>query len=1070
MRPDRATPLLIVTAVGLSVAATPRCTTAQEVPDWENPAVVAIGKEPPHATLFPFETRELALTRERARSTYYQLLSGRWKFNWVRKPADRPVEFYREGYDDSDWAEIPVPGNWEVNGFGVPIYLNIPYEFEENPPYIHHDYNPVGSYRRTFEIPDSWADREIFIHFGAVKSAMYLWVNGQRVGYSQGSKLPAEFNITHYVRSGENTLAVEIYRWSDGSYLECQDFWRISGIERDVFLWAAPKVHIRDFFARAGLDDSYEDGVLDVSAQVVNYRSAAVAGWSLSLELLDAAGGSVVEARRPDIALEPGAELSVEFQETIRTPARWTAETPDLYNLLLTVADERGTTVEVVTARVGFRTVEIKDGLLQLNGVPITIKGVNRHEHDPITGHVVSEERMLQDITLMKQLNINAVRTSHYPNDPRWYELADEHGLYIIDEANIESHGRGYHPDTTFGNDPAWEIAHLDRTIRMVERDKNHPSIIIWSLGNEAGNGVNFYATYRWAKERDRTRPVQYERATLDWNTDIYAPMYPGFQRLIDYAESHDDRPLIMCEYAHAMGNSVGNFADYWEIIDSYPNLQGGFIWDWVDQGLLTTNADGDTIFGYGGDFGPPDTPSDGNFLLNGIVFPDRRPHPSALEAKRIYQYVDVEPSRLAEGRVIVHNDYDFRRTDDLVLVWSLLEDGHVVDRGEIVDLDIAPGASRALEIPFKLPDREPVSGAEYYLNLSFRTWGAAGLLPAGHEVAFHQFQLPIAAPLPAAAALEAMPPLELEDDETAVTVRGSNFAITLDKGVGVLASYVYDGTELILGGPQPNFWRAPTDNDFGGDWQRRLALWRDAGARRTVWRVTVMQPAPQLVMIRTRARLEAGRSSYSTLYTIFGDGAVIVENHFEPGDEGLPRMPRFGMQMTLPRQFSNLEWFGRGPHESYWDRKTSAAVGVYHSTVAESFHPYIRPQENGNKTDVRWMALTNDEGFGLLITGMPLLSISALHYTIDDLDPGESKQQRHAGELVERDLVNLNIDYKQMGVGGINSWGPTALPRYSLYYGEYRYSFRLQPFSRNDGAAADFAKVRYEWQATDNR
>jgi beta-galactosidase len=1061
MNRSRSRQRLIISLALACVWALPWEGAAQEVPDWENPAVLAINKEAPHATLFPFETRELALGRDEASSAYYQSLNGRWKFNWVRKPADRPLDFYRDDYDDSGWDEIAVRANWEFAGYGVPIYLNSPYEFEENPPYIHHDYNPVGSYRTRFTIPEGWTDRQVFIHFGAVKSAMYLWVNGQKVGYSQGSKLPAEFDITPYVRLGENTLAAEVYRWSDGSYLECQDFWRISGIERDVYLWAAPKIHIRDFFVIADLDESYRDGTLELSALVRNYGDSPVAGWKLSAELLDPDGRNVLEGGVAErtVAVQPGDEATVESRETVREPAKWTAETPNLYTLLLTLRDEAANTIEVTTSRVGFRTIEITAGQLLVNGTPITIRGVNRHEHDPLTGHVVSEERMLEDIRLMKQLNINAVRTSHYPDDPHWYELADEYGLYIVDEANIESHGRGYHPDTTFGNDPAWRDAHLDRTIRMVERDKNHPSIIFWSLGNEAGNGVNFYDTYSWIKERDRTRPVQYERAGLDWNTDLYVPMYARFQHLVDYAERYRDRPLIMCEYAHAMGNSVGNFADYWEIIDSYPNLQGGFIWDWVDQGILTTTAQGDTIFGYGGDFGPPGTPSDGNFLLNGIVSPDRQPHPSAWEVKKVYQSVDVEPLDLAGGLIRVTNDYDFRGLDHLLLVWSIIADGVPQDSGRITDVDIAAGASRQLDIP--LPRIRPAAGVEYHLNLSFRTREASALVPKGHEVAFEQFRLPFEAPV-ARISMASLPSLTIEDDESSVTVKGPDFSVSFDKASGLMTSYIYKGKELILTGPQPNFWRAPTDNDFGGGWQRRLAVWRDASAKRELRRFNVMPVSPQEVRIRTRSRLEAGNASCSTLYTILGNGELTIENHFEPGDEGLPRMPRFGMQMTLPKQFSHVQWYGRGPHESYWDRKTGAPVGLYESTVSQMPHPYIRPQETGNRTDVRWMALTNDQGTGLLVVGMPLLSMSALHFSMDDLDPGEQKAQRHWGELVERDLVTLNIDYRQMGVGGVTSWGPTALPKYSLYYQEYRYGFRLRPFSREDGTPAALSKELY--------
>jgi beta-galactosidase len=1051
------TPLGVICLSLLPVVA-----AAQQPPDWEDPAVFAINKEPPHATLFPYENRELALARDEASSYFYRLLNGRWKFNWVRAPADRPLDFFREEFDDSGWSDIPVPGNWEVNGYGVPIYLNIPYEFEKNPPYIHHDYNPVGSYRKTFTVPAAWSDREIFIHFGAVKSAMYLWVNGQMVGYSQGSKLPAEFNITPYVRTGDNTLALEVYRWSDGSYLECQDFWRISGIERDVFLWAAPKVHLRDFFVAADLDDSYTDGALGITAHVANYDDATARDLKLSFELLDPDGRAVLEGIIAEaLTVSPDAERVIQTQQTLRRPAAWTAETPNLYTLLITISAADGQTIEVISSRVGFRRVEIKNRQLLVNGVPVTIKGVNRHEHDPITGHVVSEERMLQDIQLMKQFNINAVRTSHYPHDPRWYDLADEYGLYIVDEANIESHGMGYRLDVTLGNNPDWEGAHLDRTMRMVERDKNHPSIIIWSLGNEAGNGVNFYATYSWIKERDPTRPVQYERAVREWNTDIYVPMYAGFQHLIDYAEGDDDRPLIMCEYAHAMGNSVGNFADYWEIIDRYDNLQGGFIWDWVDQGLQKITEDGDTIFGYGGDFGPPETPSDGNFLMNGVVSADRRPHPSLWEVKKVYQYVRAEPRDLMRGAIEIYNRYAFRDLDDVALNWEVVADGLPIQEGVIEDLEIPAGASQRIHVPLREYTPEP--GVEYHLNLSFRTRAATALLPAGHELASEQFRLPREAPavtLP----LTSLPPLQVDEDSASVTVGNAMFSVQFDKQAGVMTSLIYGGSELLIAGPVPNFWRAPTDNDFGGRWQRRLSVWRDAGARRSVYRVLVTRPRPQVVTVRIRSRLEsAGNSTHSTLYTVLGNGEIIVESHFEPRDEGLPRMPRFGMNLSLPKEFSNVQWYGRGPHENYWDRHAGSPVGLYESTVRELFHPYERPQEAGTRTDVRWMALTNDQGVGLLIIGMPLLSMSALHFTVDDLDPGEEKAQRHAAYLVERDLVNLNVDYRQMGVGGVNSWGPTGLPRYSLYYREYSYAFRMRPFTGEQGAPAELARQRFE-------
>ena len=733
--------------VALALAAgtgVPGSQDAVQVPDWENPAVYAINREAPRATLFPFESRELAAGRDRAKSAWFRSLNGRWKFHWVATPDERPRDFFQPAFDDAGWAEIPVPSNWELEGYGVPIYVNAGYPFKKDPPRIAHDDNPVGSYRTRFTLPETWNGRRVFVHFGAVSSAFHLWINGEAVGDSEGSKTPAEFDVTKFVRPGENLLAAEVYRWSDGSYLEDQDFWRLSGIQRDVFLYATPDTRVRDVFAVARLDADYRDGLLTVEARVRNHREDAVAGLRLSVELLDDAavrpGGTLAR----EVALPADGELSYAFAARVAAPRPWTAETPDLYTLLVTLADSAGRVLEVQSVRVGFRTVEIKGGRLLVNGRRVMIKGVNRHEHDPDTGHVVSETSMRRDIELMKQFNLNAVRTSHYPDDPRWYDLADEYGLYLVDEANIESHGMGYRLDTTLGNNPVWLGQHLDRTERMVERDKNHPSVIIWSLGNEAGNGTNFYATYGWIKSRDASRPVQYERSLREWNTDIYVPMYPTFERLIDYAEHNDDRPLIMCEYAHAMGNSVGNFQDYWNVIRRHDVLQGGFIWDWVDQGIRTTNASGQEIFAYGGDFGPPGTPSDGNFCINGIVAPDRALNPSIWEVKKVYQPVDLQAADPATGEVTIVNGYDFRSLDGLDLVWTVLEDGAPVESGTLPVPAVAASERAAVKVPFRAI--RPAPGAEYHLDVSIRRRAAEPLVPAGHEIAWEQFELPVAA------------------------------------------------------------------------------------------------------------------------------------------------------------------------------------------------------------------------------------------------------------------------------------------------------------------------------------
>jgi beta-galactosidase len=1045
----------VFTLLGLALLP-PTLGAAQEVNDWENPAVFAVNKEQPHATQFPFENRPLALRRDRTASAYFQSLNGKWKFHWVRKPADRPGDFYTEGYDDRAWAEIPVPGNWQMYGYGVPIYLNSPYPFDRNPPFIQHDYNPVGSYRHHFTVPEHWSGRRIILHFGAVESAMYVWVNGRKVGYSQGSKLPAEFDVTDYVRPGDNLLAAEVYRWSDGSYLEDQDFWRLSGIQRDVYLVAQPAVHVRDFGIVAGLDSVYADGVLDVRLEVENHGGAPAERWGVLVDLLDD-GASILPggAVGRSVTVSPGVPVSVGFREKVAAPRHWTAETPNLYTVLITLTDPSGATVEVQQARVGFRTVEIRGGQLLVNGVPILIKGVDRHEHDPVTGHVLTEESMRRDIALMKQFNLNAVRTSHYPDDPRWYELADEYGLYIVDEANIESHGMGYNLTRTLGNDPAWKAAHLDRTMRMVERDKNHPSVIIWSLGNEAGNGTNFYATYEWIKARDTTRPVQYERAGLEWNTDLHVPMYPSIEYLVRYAEQQPARPLIMCEYAHAMGNSVGNFTDYWDAIKRYPALQGGFIWDWVDQGILTHNAAGKEMFGYGGDFGPRGTSSDGNFLINGVVSPDRQPHPSLWEVKKVYQSIDVEPVALARGAIAVTNAYQFRDLRNVRLVWLRLADGTPIDSGAVEDLDIPAGERREIDLP--LPGTAPDRDAEYHLTVGFRLKSAEGLVPAGHEIAWEQFPLPVAVQLPEPER-ERHAALALEERDTTVVVTGDRFAVTFDVRNGELLSYRYRGRELILEPLRPNFWRAPNDNDFGGDWQNKLSVWKWAADLWEFRHVAVERLSPEAVRVTVRGTLRSVDAEYTSEYTVHANGDVEVQNHFVPEGDSMPRMPRFGMRMTMPAGFDYIAWFGRGPHESYWDRKAGARVGRYQGTVAEQFYPYVRPQETGNKTDVRWMAVTDKNGTGLLFVGAPLLSASALHYRMEDLDPGPVKLPVHPADLTPRPETYLNVDYKQMGVGGTNSWGTTALPEYSLPYQEYRYGFRFRGIDRRDGDPAAIA------------
>lgn len=1049
--------------------------------DWENPKIFEINKEPAHATFFSFENRLLAFENDRRESTNFISLNGMWKFSWVREPALRPIQFYEEAYDDRNWASFPVPANWEINGYGIPIYVNHPFEFktkDPTPPDIPDGYNPVGSYRKQFDIPKSWDEKEIFIHFGAVKSAFYIWLNGKKIGYSQGSKLPAEFNLTPYIRQGTNTLAIEVYRWSDGSYLECQDFWRISGIERDVYLYAIPKVHIRDFFVRAGLDANYTNGELEVDIEIKNSSWNAIGPHSIGIELLDPKNENILSTPiQRSFPIKPNGVFKHTFREKVSSPSQWSAEVPNLYTLLITHKDANGKTVEVTSSKIGFRKVEIQKGQLLVNGKAILVKGVNRHEHDPITGHVISKERMLQDIQLLKQFNLNAVRTAHYPNDPYWYKLCDQYGIYVVGEANIESHGMYYDPKTTLGNNPDWKEAHVDRCLRMVERDKNHPSIIIWSMGNEAGNGVNFFEAYDRMKQRDRTRPVQYERVQYynkatgkteyDYNSDIICPQYPWIKSMVSAVENNPDRPYIMSEYAHAMGNSVGNFRDYWEdIIPKHKNMQGGFIWDWVDQGLLKVTEKGDTIFAYGGDFGPKGTPSDGNFCLNGIIMPDRRPNPALWEVKKVYQHMDVKPIDISTGKIRIYNNYTFQNSRNLDLSWQVLADGEVTQWGMNPKIEIPPGDSLDVQVPIDMI--QPLQNVEYFLNLSFQTNQTTDVIPKGHELAFEQFPLPNDMQKQFVDT-NGSPKLKMEENELEFIITGKKISAKLSKKSGMITSFIYQHTELIQKPLKPNFWRAPTDNDFGARLQKKLIMWKTAGENLKLKSIELVKKEKSEIVFEVLFEFPEKQISQQINYRFFGNGDIVVQNIFDPGglsdtrQDELPNLPKVGMQMQLPGTYSTMTWYGRGPHESYWDRKAGAPVGLYRGSVSEQFHPYIRPQENGNKTDVRWMLLQNEKGTGLLISAIDEpLSMSAHHFMDDDLDPGLEKAQRHAGELKERDLVTLNIDMKQMGLGGINSWGTLPLPRYSLPCQKYIYSFRLSPYEEKMGRPGELSKLWY--------
>lgn len=1019
--------------------------------DWEDPQIIGINKQAPHSTMMVFPDQVSVITGDRKASPFYRNLNGQWRFHWVEKPVRRPLDFFKQDFDDSHWDLIDVPSNWQLQGYGIPIYLNQPYPFEKNPPYIQHNYNPVGSYRTVFLIPDKWQGREVFLHFAGVESAFYVWVNGKKVGYSQGSRTPAEFDITPFLQPGENLLATEVYRWSDGSYLECQDFWRLSGIFRDVYLYSTPHVHIRDFEVRTDLDENYRDSDLDLEIELINYGDKPAQGIHVEALLYDPVTKQT-QTIAESSAMNFAHDFSQSFQTRIQNPRKWSAEIPNLYSLILVLKDGQSKTLEYVGCRMGFREVEQKNGQILINGQAVLFKGVNRHEHDPLTGHYVPRNSMIRDIELMKRSNINAVRTCHYPDDPEWYDLCDAYGIYLIDEANIESHGMGYRPDVTLGNNPNWKLAHLDRIQRMVERDKNHPSVIIWSMGNEAGDGVNFVAGSDWLHQRDPFRPVHYERALLRDHVDIYSPMYMQIESLKKYVSKPQTRPLILCEYAHAMGNSVGNLQEYWTLIESEPQLQGGFIWDWVDQALYKKTSDGRSFFAYGGDFG--DVFNDGNFSCNGLIQPDRTPNPHLHEVKKVYQNITVVPVDARAGKFKVKNKQYFANINIYNTLWELNADGKTIQKGQLGPLDVLPGDDFEITVPFQKPTLQ--KDAEYMLSIQFLLPEDEIWAEKGHIVAWEQFFIPFnSTPTPNIDPAE-LPILTLKETRDVYEVQGAGFVVKIGKKSGVLEAYKANGINLLDSPLVPNFWRAPTDNDNGNRMPWRQSAWRMAGPQSKIEKVEAHVIASSHVKIISEFLVPAGKSHQTIEYVVYGNGDIVVYNRFEAGME-LPDLPRFGMQMSIPGEFNNLTWYGRGPHESYWDRKTSAAVGLFSGKVADLIHPYIRPQECANRTDVRWLTLTDQNGMGWLVVGDPLLSASAWPFTQADLERAE-----HTFELIFQNEITVNLDFKQMGLGGDNSWGARPHDQYTLPAASFSYGFRLTPLSGGENDRNVLIKRKY--------
>ena len=1017
------------------------------VEDWDNLDVLQVNRLPARAWFQSEPVREINL-------------NGTWTFRYSPSVDKADAAFMEEHADIRDWGKINVPGNWELQGYGYPFYVDVGYGFSypgkkisPDPPHIPEDNCPVGQYKRKFSVPTSWKGNQIVLQFGSVASAYHVWVNGEKVGYSQDSKMVAEFDITSLVRFGrENDIAVQVYKFSDGYYLEDQDKWRFGGIQRDVKIFARPKFHIADFEVVTDLDRNYCDAELKVFLKLEGERGNKPVDVRMTLT---GKGGETVLVMNKEMVSD-----SAKFEGFVQAPDLWSAEKPNLYGLRIELF-HGGKKTETVNTTIGFREVEISHANLLVNGQPVYIKGVNRHEHDPFTGQCITEESMLKDIRMMKENNINAVRTSHYPNDPKWYELCDKHGLYIVDEANIESHGMGYDSDKCLANRPEWMNAFLDRTGRMFERDKNHPCVIIWSLGNESGSGVNFSETYGWLHDRDRSRrPVHSEDAGTDYCTDIFCPMYKKIDVLVNYALSRPYRPLILCEYEHSMGNSCGNLRDYWDMMERYPCLQGGFIWDWVDQGLAATTEDGRFYWAYGGDLAPEGTPSDGNFCMNGLVTADRKPKPQLYEVRHVYQNITMNLADYGKGLVRISNNHFFTSLNDFCFEWELEGNGRKLAGGTIEDVELGPGEEGLFEAGFPEIVEEP--GTEYYLNFYAKLAHEEGLLEKGTMLARNQIRLPFYK------AVERMedgpaPSGFISGNKVTYNCR-DGLEIGFNQTTGALESIRSNGCEMMKGGLELNFWRPYTDNDLGSKLASICYPWRNAGKEAELVSMSVEGNS---IVSSYRLPERLGGSEVFVNYLVGNDGGIDVNICFLPASDTLPLMPRFGVTLTLEREYDHVRWFGRGPHASYEDRKSGAFVGLYEGHVWDQYFSYDRPQENGNKTDVRWMELTSqDEGqqdvrlkgpqgsqeegqkaTGLKIIGAPLISTSVYMFPNDDLaEPDLNKHRRHMSDVTRKNMVTWNIDLRQMGVGGDDSWGAWPHPQYLIQAKKMEFSFRIVP------------------------
>ena len=1018
----------------------------KDKPWWLDPEVNEVNTMAPRAAFFAYETENLAKADQKARSERYLSLEGKWKFNFSKDHDKAPRDFYSLKYDDSQWTDFPVPGILELNGYGDAIYSNNGYpwrtQFRPEPPFVEERNNYTGSYRKMVTVPADWKGERIYLHVGSATSNLMVWVNGKFVGYSEDSKVSAEFDLTKYLTPGkENLIAMQVMRWCDGSYLEDQDFWRFTGIAREVYLYARPQAHIADLFITPDLVNNYQDGTLEVKLNAVGAK-----GETVMFSLKDKEGKEVAAQ-----TAKVGGNGEVKVNFDIKNPLKWTAETPNLYTLYTTLMDGKQV-AEVVPQRVGFRKVEIKNAQVLVNGQPVLFKGANRHELDPVTGYVVSMDRMLEDIRVMKELNINAVRTCHYPNDPRWYELCDIYGIYMVAEANIESHGMGY-GDKTLAKEPTYEKAHLERNESNIKIYKNHPSIIFWSVGNEAGYGPNFEKAYDLVKAYDPSRPCQYEQAGQNGKTDIFCPMYYDYGGCDKYSQGDNPRPLIQCEYAHAMGNSMGGFKEYWDMVRKYPKYQGGFIWDFVDQGLRVKNKQGKTIYAYGGDFGRYPT-SDHNFNCNGIINPDRKPNPHANEVRYYYQNIWATAKDLKAGEVEVYNENFFKSLDDVELQWTLESEGKVLANGRNA-LDIPAQQKRVVKLDgYSLP--ADVKG-EVVLNLDFVLKKAEPMLDAGYAVAREQFVVnpytfpTIESVLAVTSGKYDTRKVEKEEKVAWVTLSAGNTSVTFNHWNGWIDYLDVDGKPMLEEGYAitPDFWRAPTDNDYGAGTQRKLHAWKNPEMKMKSFKVVENEGKAEkgVEVVYDMPSVEA---TLTMTYTLTPAGELVVNEAMTVNKDAKhkPELMRYGMQLVMPKAYNMLTYYGKGPGENYIDRNNGDRLGVYDAKVADQYWGYVRPQESGNKTEVRYWQVKDENGKGLEFYSFAPMECSTLNYLASDLDDGWDKNahQSHSGDLTPRDFSVVKLAARQRGLACVNSWGAIPLEQYRMPYQDYSFTYVIRP------------------------